>query len=181
MACSEEGPNRAVVFAEVARTASSVHAHRFARPTRRAGGAEPPSLPSYASTWRESSMKGGSKPSNAACGSGRTGARVGAVDRRGRAPFMIVIASCPCEFGLSPIFETSRARSRLCATRTGEPVFITNDGREDLVVMSVAAWERQRARLDLYTKLGEAEADVQRGDRGVAVATLRRRLLGRVR
>lgn len=64
--------------------------------------------------------------------------------------------------------------SKICH-ESGEPVFITKDGQGDLVVMSLAAWERESARLDLYRKLGEAEADVRAGDRGVSVATLRKR------
>jgi len=60
---------------------------------------------------------------------------------------------------------------------SGEPIFITKNGEGDLVVMSVAAYERDQARLDLYRLLGEAEADVKAGDRGVSVAAVRRRLL----
>lgn len=39
-----------------------------------------------------------------------------------------------------------------------EPVFITKNGEGDLVVMSIALYEQQQALLDLYQKLGEAEA-----------------------
>lgn len=56
--------------------------------------------------------------------------------------------------------------SELCH-RYGEPVFITKNGKEDLVVMSQAAFERQRARLELYEKLDEAELDAARGDEGI--------------
>jgi prevent-host-death family protein len=59
---------------------------------------------------------------------------------------------------------------------TGEPVFITKNGEGELVVMSVAAYERDQARLHLYRLLDEAEADRKAGDRGVSVATARRRL-----
>lgn len=64
---------------------------------------------------------------------------------------------------------------------TGEPVFITKNGEGQLVVMSVAAYERDQARLELYRLLDEAEADVEAGDRGIDVATARRRLLKRPR
>ena len=60
---------------------------------------------------------------------------------------------------------------------TGEPVFITKNGEGDLVVMSLAAYERDQARLELYRMLDEAEADVAAGDRGSSVAVVRRRLL----
>jgi prevent-host-death family protein len=60
---------------------------------------------------------------------------------------------------------------------TGEPVFITKNGEGNLVVMSLAAYEREQARLEIYRLLDEAEADVKAGDRGVSVKTARRRLL----
>lgn len=41
-----------------------------------------------------------------------------------------------------------------------EPVFITRNGEGDLVVMSLAYYERLRALLDLYRRLDEAEAAV---------------------
>jgi PHD/YefM family antitoxin component YafN of YafNO toxin-antitoxin module len=55
-------------------------------------------------------------------------------------------------------------------------VLITKNGMGDLVVLSLAAWELEQARLALYRALDEAEADVRAGDRGVTVGTLRRRL-----
>ena len=61
--------------------------------------------------------------------------------------------------------------SSLCH-RHGEPVFITKNGRSDLVVMSQAAYERQEARLELYEKLEEAEADALRGDKGISHAEM---------
>ncbi len=57
--------------------------------------------------------------------------------------------------------------SELCH-KYGEPVFITKNGKEDLVVMSQAAYERQQAKLELYAKLEEAELDAARGDKGVS-------------
>jgi prevent-host-death family protein len=60
---------------------------------------------------------------------------------------------------------------------TGEPVFITKNGQGKLVVMSLAAYERTQARLELYALLDEAEADVRAGDRGLGVAAVRRQLL----
>ncbi|MBI3553999.1 MAG: type II toxin-antitoxin system Phd/YefM family antitoxin [Elusimicrobia bacterium] len=59
---------------------------------------------------------------------------------------------------------------------SGEPVYITKNGREDLVVMSAAAYERQQARLDLYEKLDEAEADASRGDKGISHSEMMRAL-----
>lgn len=41
----------------------------------------------------------------------------------------------------------------------GEPVFLTKNGRGDMVVMSIAQYEKQQALLELYQKLGEAEKE----------------------
>jgi len=71
---------------------------------------------------------------------------------------------------ISELRNKAPAISKLCH-ESGEPVFITKNGASDLVVMSVAAYERDQARLKLYELLGAAEEDVRRGDRGV---TLRR-------
>ena len=57
-----------------------------------------------------------------------------------------------------------------------EPVFITKNGAGDMVVMSLAAYERDQGRLELYRLLEESEADLARGGRGVTLKALRRRL-----
>ena len=61
--------------------------------------------------------------------------------------------------------------AKLCH-ESGEPVFITKNGVSDLVVMSVAAYERDQARLKLYELLHATEEDMRRGDRGVTVKRL---------
>ena len=65
--------------------------------------------------------------------------------------------------------------SALCHD-TSEPVFITKNGKDDLVVMSQAAYEQLQARLELYAKLEEAEADAERGDRGIPHGQMMREL-----
>ena len=52
--------------------------------------------------------------------------------------------------------------SELCHT-TGKPVYITRNGRGDLVVMSQEAYERQEDLLELYRKLAEAESEAASG------------------
>jgi PHD/YefM family antitoxin component YafN of YafNO toxin-antitoxin module len=52
--------------------------------------------------------------------------------------------------------------SELCHTRQ-EPVFITKNGYGDLVVMSMATYERQTALLEAYQKLDEAEEQAASG------------------
>ena len=56
-----------------------------------------------------------------------------------------------------------------------EPVFITRNGEGDMVVMSLASYERDQARFELYRLLDEAEADERAGDRGIGITELRRR------
>jgi prevent-host-death family protein len=52
--------------------------------------------------------------------------------------------------------------SEICH-KDGEPVFITKNGQGDLVIMSMALYEKQQALLELYQKLGEAEAQSNSG------------------
>lgn len=68
--------------------------------------------------------------------------------------------------------------SRLCHD-SAEPVFITKNGREDLVVMSQAAYDQQKARLELYAKLDEAESVSKSG--AIGHAEMMRRLKERLR
>ncbi len=77
---------------------------------------------------------------------------------------------------ISDLRNKSQEISRICH-RTGEPVFITKNGEGDLVVMSLAAYERDQARLELYQLPSDAEADVRAGDRGISVAKMRKLLI----
>jgi prevent-host-death family protein len=52
--------------------------------------------------------------------------------------------------------------SEICHTEE-QPVYITKNGKGDLVVTSHKYFERLQARLDLYEKLAEAEAQVESG------------------
>lgn len=76
---------------------------------------------------------------------------------------------------ISDLRNKARDLSRLCH-ESGEPVFITKNGEGDLVLMSLAAYERLQARLELYRLLDEAEADAKAGDRGIGMKALRRQL-----
>lgn len=48
----------------------------------------------------------------------------------------------------------------------GEPVFVTRNGQGELVVMSQALYEQMQARLELYSKLEEAESYYRAGHKG---------------
>ena len=61
-----------------------------------------------------------------------------------------------------------------------EPVFITKNGQGDIVVMSLALYEKQQAQLDLYIKLMDAEAqslsDVKRTSHQDVMANIKEKI-----
>ena len=65
--------------------------------------------------------------------------------------------------------------SRICHA-SAEPVFITKNGREDLVVMSQAAYEKQQSRLSLYAELDRAEQEALTGKGTISHPEMMRRL-----
>lgn len=52
--------------------------------------------------------------------------------------------------------------SDLCR-QTGEPVFLTKNGKGDLVVMDVESFARRESLLKLKEKLLQSELDIQKG------------------
>ena len=70
--------------------------------------------------------------------------------------------------------------SELCHSED-QPVFITRNGRGDLVVMSQAHYERIQSLLDVYQKLGEAEFLDETGERGITHKKLMRKLKEKIR
>jgi prevent-host-death family protein len=59
---------------------------------------------------------------------------------------------------ISDLRNNFNAISEICH-KDAEPVFITKNGQGDLVVMSMALYEKQQAQLELYQKLAEAEIE----------------------
>ncbi len=76
---------------------------------------------------------------------------------------------------ISDLRNRANEISHLCHS-LAEPVFITKNGKEDLVVMSQAAYDRQQAKLELYLKLEEADADAAAGDKGISHKEMMREL-----
>ncbi len=66
--------------------------------------------------------------------------------------------------------------SELCH-REDQPIFITKKGKGDLVVMSQTHYERLHSLLELYQKLGEAEALDAAGEQGIT----HREMIGRLK
>jgi len=67
---------------------------------------------------------------------------------------------------ISDLRNCSNEISDYCRT-LHEPVFITKNGVGDMVVMSIDVYERLQAKLELYGKLAEAEAEIASGDKGI--------------
>jgi prevent-host-death family protein len=76
---------------------------------------------------------------------------------------------------ISDLRNRANEVSRICHEED-QPVFITKNGQGDLVVMSHTHYERLQAQLDLYRKLGEAEAQAARGAKGIGHQEMIRRL-----
>ena len=53
--------------------------------------------------------------------------------------------------------------SEMCH-RAEEPIFVTKNGYGDMVVMSMETYEKQLARVDMYTKIAEGKAQADRGE-----------------
>ena len=66
---------------------------------------------------------------------------------------------------ISDLRNNANEISEFCH-REREPVFITKNGVGDMVVMSIEAYERQQALIELYGKLAEAEAEIANGTAG---------------
>ena len=65
--------------------------------------------------------------------------------------------------------------SDLCHSLRG-PVFITKNGIGDMVIMSVEVYERIESKLELYSKLAEAEAEIASGAEGANLYEFAKRL-----
>ena len=57
-----------------------------------------------------------------------------------------------------------------------EPIYLTKNGRGDLVVMSIEEYERLQGKIELYSKLGEAEAESLSGETGIDHAEMMQQL-----
>jgi len=62
----------------------------------------------------------------------------------------------------------------------GEPVYITRNGEGDLVVMSIEAFERREAMLDLREKLLFAEQQRLAGEPAISLAEAHKRLKAKI-
>ncbi len=70
--------------------------------------------------------------------------------------------------------------SELCHSEN-EPIFITRQGKGDMVVMSHAHYEMLTNRLELYRELNEAEALDAAGETGISHREMMQRLRERIK
>jgi prevent-host-death family protein len=66
------------------------------------------------------------------------------------------------------------------AREKAEPVYITRNGEGDLVVMSIEAFERREAMLDLREKLLLAEQQRLTGDTAIPLAEVHKQLKAKI-
>lgn len=70
--------------------------------------------------------------------------------------------------------------SEICHTEE-QPIFITRNGKGDMVVMSQAHYERLQGLIELYQKLGEAEILDARGEQGISHTELIKKLKNKIK
>lgn len=81
---------------------------------------------------------------------------------------------------LSDMQTKPKQISRL-AHESDEPISLTQNGRGDLVAMSITHYSRLQHSLDLYSKLEVAERSIAHGDKGKPLSQVTRELRKRLR
>jgi prevent-host-death family protein len=81
---------------------------------------------------------------------------------------------------LSELRQRPNAIARL-ARESREPVFLTRNGKGDLVVMSMEQYTSLHSRLTLYQELQLAEESRARGDKGKTLSGITRKLRKQLR
>ena len=83
---------------------------------------------------------------------------------------------------ISSLRHRTRDIATLCHEKD-EPVYLTTNGEGDLVVMTIDHYERLKAKVDLFEKLGVAQAQAAAGQKGTThrqmMSKLRQRLNAR--
>lgn len=79
---------------------------------------------------------------------------------------------------ISSLRHRTREIAGICHDQD-QPVYLTTNGEGDLVIMSIEHYERLKAQVDLFEKLGVAQAQAAAGKKGIThkqmMAKLRRR------
>ena len=84
---------------------------------------------------------------------------------------------------IKPISDLRNKANEISALvhKSKEPVFITKNGEGDMVVMSLAQYAELEKKLELYSKLAAAQAQVAAGEKGRALSQVMRDLRKRIR
>jgi PHD/YefM family antitoxin component YafN of YafNO toxin-antitoxin module len=80
---------------------------------------------------------------------------------------------------ISSLRNQTRDIASLCHGQD-EPVYLTTNGEGDLVVMSIEHYERLKARVELFEKLGVAQAQAAAGEKGFTHTQVMRKLRQRL-
>ncbi len=83
---------------------------------------------------------------------------------------------------ISSLRHRTREIASICRKKD-EPVYLTTNGEGDLVVMTIEHYERLKAQVDLFEKLGFAQTQAAKGKKGIThrqmMTKLRRRVNAR--
>lgn len=80
---------------------------------------------------------------------------------------------------ISDLRNNANEISKICHNER-QPIFITKNGVGDMVVMSMEAYEKMEALINLYSKLAEAEAEIANGAKGEDFFEVANELRGKV-
>ena len=80
---------------------------------------------------------------------------------------------------ISSLPPRTREIASLCRKKD-EPVYLTTNGEGDLVVMTIEHYERLKAQLELFEKLGVAQTQAAAGKKGITHRQMMTKLRWRV-
>lgn len=80
---------------------------------------------------------------------------------------------------ISSLRNRTREIASICHDQD-EPVYLTTNGEGDLVVMSIEHYERLKARVELFEKLGVAQAQSAAGKKGITHRQMMTKLRSRI-
>jgi prevent-host-death family protein len=81
---------------------------------------------------------------------------------------------------ISSLRHRTREIADICHDQD-EPVYLTTNGEGDLVVMSIEHYERLKVQVDLFEKLGVAQAQAAAGKKGITHKQMMTKLRRRAR
>jgi len=84
---------------------------------------------------------------------------------------------------IKPISDLRNRANEISALAhdSDEPIFITKNGKGDLVVMSLAQYGKMKFKLNLFSKLAAAQVERAKGDKGRSLTGIMKDLRKRIR